>query len=53
MQLRCDGVKVDAVEVIELMKMDCSLWNRTIFFTILSFFLPFSHDISFTSNLGY
>ena len=35
---RCDGVKADAVEVIGLMKMDCRLWNRTIFFTFLSFF---------------
>ena len=38
---RCDGVKVDAVDVIGLMKTEYRLQNGTIFFTFLSFFLNF------------
>ena len=38
---RCDRVKVDTVDVIGLMKMECRLRNGTIFFTFLSFFLNF------------
>ena len=34
-------MKGGAVEVIELIKADCRLWNGTIFFTFLSFFLNF------------
>ena len=41
LQQRCDGVKVDAVDVMRLIKTECRLWNRTIFFTFLSFFLNF------------
>ena len=41
MQWRCNRVKVDAVDVIGLMKTECRLQNRTIFFTFLSFFLNF------------
>ena len=47
---RCNRVKVDAVDVIRLMKTESRLQNGTIFFTFLSFFFPFLHDISFTSH---
>ena len=39
LQWTCDRVKADAVDVIRLMKTDCRLWNGTILFKFLSFFL--------------
>ena len=53
-QWRCNGVKAGAVEVIELTKTDCRLWNRTILFIFFSFFSQTSsHGILLTSHLEY
>ena len=40
LQWRCN-MKADAVEVTELTKTDCRLWNRMILFKFLSFFSHF------------